>query len=234
MNNDWLDIDVLEDYLDGKLDAKAMHFVERQALEDPFVAEALEGLKQSPKRKQTLSILQKQLHDRVSQKPVKRKLWGITTHRLSIAATATVAFIAVSILFFMRETTRRNNEVASRNASGVMVNLDSNTTIASVEPKKDVAEDVAKTTLIDKAIVEAKTGALAKNTKSAPVLRNAEREAASEILSDNMAPSKAKAESFSERKAVAEEAVVASAPVLSGSSLVYSGNVVTQNGQPVK
>jgi len=234
VNNDWLDIDVLEDYLDGKLDAKAMHFVERQALEDPFVAEALEGLKQSPKRKQTLSILQKQLHDRVSQKPVKRKLWGITTHRLSIAATATVAFIAVSILFFMRETTRRNNEVASRNASGVMVNLDSNTTIASVEPKKDVAEEVAKTTLIDKAIVEAKTGALAKNTKSVPVLRNAEREGASEMLSDNMAPSKAKAESFSERKAVAEEAVVASAPVLSGSSLVYSGNVVTQNGQPVK
>ena len=234
MNNDWLDIDVLEDYLDGKLDAKAMHFVERQALEDPFVAEALEGLKQSPKRKQTLSILQKQLHDRVSQKPVKRKLWGITTHRLSIAATATVAFIAVSILFFMRETTRRNNEVASREASGVMVNLDSNTTIASVEPKKDVAEEVAKTTLIDKAIVEAKTGALAKNTKSVPVLRNAEREGASEMLSDNMAPSKAKAESFSERKAVAEEAVVASAPVLSGSSLVYSGNVVTQNGQPVK
>ena len=234
MNNDWLDIDVLEDYLDGKLDAKAMHFVERQALEDPFVAEALEGLKQSPKRKQTLSILQKQLHDRVSQKPVKRKLWGITTHRLSIAATATVAFIAVSILFFMRETTRRNNEVASRKASGVMVNLDSNTTIASVEPKKDVAEEVAKTTLIDKAIVEAKTGALAKNTKSVPVLRNAEHEGATEMLSDNMAPSKAKAESFSERKAVAEEAVVASAPVLSGSSLVYSGNVVTQNGQPVK
>ncbi len=44
MNNNWLDIDVLEDYLDGKLDAKAMHFVERQALDDPFVAEALEGL----------------------------------------------------------------------------------------------------------------------------------------------------------------------------------------------
>ena len=74
MNNDWLDIDVLEDYLDGKLDAKAMHFVERQALEESFVAEALEGLKQSPKRKQTLSILQKQLYDRVSEKPIKRKL----------------------------------------------------------------------------------------------------------------------------------------------------------------
>ena len=48
--NEWLDIDVLEDYLDGKLDAKAMHQVEKLSLEDPFVAEALAGLSQSPKR----------------------------------------------------------------------------------------------------------------------------------------------------------------------------------------
>ena len=56
--NEWLDIDVLEDYLDGKLDAKTMHKVERLSLEDPFVAEALAGLSQSPKRTQSLSLLQ--------------------------------------------------------------------------------------------------------------------------------------------------------------------------------
>src|SRR4051812_20895057 len=107
-----------------------MHFVERQALDDPFVAEALEGLRQSPKRKHTLSILQKQLYDRVSEKPVKRKMWGITTQRLSIAATATVAFIAVSILFFMRETNRKNAEIAARKSTGVIVNLDSMNAVA--------------------------------------------------------------------------------------------------------
>lgn len=235
MNNDWLDIDVLEDYLDGKLDAKAMHFVERQALEDPFVAEALEGLKQSPKRKQTLSILQKQLHDRITEQPVKRKLWGITTHRLSIAATATVAFIAVSILFFMRETNRRSDEIAARKANGVIVNLDSNSAIASAAPKKDSAADVSKTTLIDKAIVEAKTGDLVKNTKPVPAIRSAEREFAAEKTADNIALSKAKVESFTERKAVpAEEAIMAAAPVLTGNSLIYSGNVVAQNGKPVQ
>lgn len=132
MNNDWLDIAVLEDYLDGKLDAQAMHRVEREALEDPFVAEALEGLKAMPKRKQTLSILQKQLHDRVKNQPVKRKMWGITTHRLSIAATATVAFIAVSILFIMRENNRRN-QLAKQDHKEVMINLDSSRSAAKQE-----------------------------------------------------------------------------------------------------
>lgn len=65
--NEWLDIEVLEDYLDGKLDAKAMYQVEKLSLEDSFVAEALAGLSQSPKRTQSLSLLQKQLQERVAQ-----------------------------------------------------------------------------------------------------------------------------------------------------------------------
>lgn len=234
MNNDWLDIDVLEDYLDGKLDAKAMHFVERQALDDPFVAEALEGLKQSPKRKQTLSILQKQLYDRVSAKPVKRKLWGITTQRLSIAATATVAFIAVSVLFFMRETNRRNAEVVSRKENGIIVNLDSNTAVAAVKPPKNNAPDKTSA-LIDKAIVDAKTADLAKNIKSAPIIRNAERTAVDEKIAENGVLNKSKIESLSEKKAVmASEAMISAEPAISGNGMVFSGNVVTQNGLPVQ
>lgn len=126
MNSDWLELDVMEDYLEGKLDAKAMYLVEKHALEDPFVAEALEGLSQSPKRKHQLSILQKRLQERTAQKPVKRKTWNINTQRLSIAATATVAFIAVSVLYMFRENSRREAEKTLRGQSGVVVNLDAN------------------------------------------------------------------------------------------------------------
>ena len=245
MSNDWLDIDVLEDYLDGKLDAKAMHFVERQALEDPFVAEALEGLKQSPKRKQTLSILQKQLYDRVSEKPIKRKLWGITTQRLSIAATATVAFIAVSILFFMRETNRRNAELAAHKQGGVMVQLDSTRSIASVQPKPKedtVTQNSTKAALIDKAITAAKTGDLAKNTKVKPILERAEQQMAeakaAKIATDN---SRAKAMSpvgfgnYRPSPVTISEVVVAPAPAIGSSKIAFSGNVVDQsNGHPVQ
>lgn len=105
--NEWLDIDVLEDYLDGKLDAKAMHRVEKLSLEDPFVAEALAGLSQSPKRTQSLSLLQKQLAERIAQKPVEKKRWAITSQRLSIASAAAVLFIAVCILFWMKGSKRQ-------------------------------------------------------------------------------------------------------------------------------
>lgn len=228
VNKDWLDIDVLEDYLDGKLDAKAMHFVERQALEDPFVAEALEGLRQSPKRKQHLSLLQKQLYHRIANEPVRRKMWGITTQRLSIAATATVAFIAVSILFFMRETNNRN-EVAKRKEAGVMVNLDTTTAIAEAKPtvKDSAAIDGTETqkTLIDKAIRNAKTGDLAKNTKSFQSEVKARQQLQAEVQAEQ------------ERKAVASlakvQAMAAAAPALASNKPVYMGSVVAQDGKPI-
>jgi hypothetical protein len=115
MHNDWIDIDVLEAYLNGKLDAKTMHKVERVSLEDPFVAQALAGLTIAKNRNLNLSILQKQLKDRVEQRPVEKKRWRITTHRLSIAATAAVLFISVSLFFFMRENERQNQEALANN-----------------------------------------------------------------------------------------------------------------------
>ena len=120
MSNNWLETDMLEDYLDGKLDAKAMHFIERIALEDPFVSDALEGLRQSPRRKQSISILQRQLKQRLEIQPEKRKVWRITTHRLSIGATAAVLFIAASVIFWMQETNKRQKR---REVRQVEVNI---------------------------------------------------------------------------------------------------------------
>jgi len=113
VNKDWIDISVLEDYLEGKLDAKAMNRVEREALEDPFVAEALAGLSESPRRSlDAMSLLQKQLRERVSEQQVYKKRSLITWQRLSIAATAAVMFISVSVIFWMREDNRRKELAA--------------------------------------------------------------------------------------------------------------------------
>lgn len=121
-NNDWLDIDVLDDYLEGKLDASTMHKVERISLEDPFVAQALAGLTEAKKRTQTLSLLQKQLQERIAQKPIERKMWRLTSHRLSIAATAAVLFIAVGVLFWLRESNRRQQaELAANRPKSIEV-----------------------------------------------------------------------------------------------------------------
>ena len=111
---------MLEDYLDGKLDADAMHFVERISLEDPFVFDALEGLRQAPRRKHSLSILQKQLKERLESQPEKRRVWQITTHRLSLAATAAILFIAASVIFWMQES---NNRIKRKQNKQVEVRL---------------------------------------------------------------------------------------------------------------
>lgn len=104
VNNDWLDIAVLEDYLDGKLDAKTMNRVEREALEDPFVAEALAGLSESPHRAlASISLLQRQLHERIAQQQTAKKRTVITWQRLSIASAAAVLFITAGIVFWMKQ-----------------------------------------------------------------------------------------------------------------------------------
>lgn len=123
-NSEWLNIEVLEAYLEGKLDAQTMHRVEKLSLEDPFVAQALEGLLDTKNSSQTISILQKQLQERVARKPIERKIWHITSQRLSIAATAAVLFITVGILFWMKEEQRRKQaELAASQAKNIEIDI---------------------------------------------------------------------------------------------------------------
>ena len=139
VNKDWLDIDVLEDYLDGKLDARSMNRVERAALEDPFVAEALAGLSMSPKRSlASLSLLQKQLQQRITEQQHVKKKAVITWQRLSIAATAAVLFISVGIIFWMRQV---NYQQAGDNQSK-KVEVVIAPKIKDAEPAKPAPESV--------------------------------------------------------------------------------------------
>lgn len=123
MNNSGLDINMLEAYLKGTLDAKSMHRIEKAALEDPFIAEALEGLSHSAAYAQNLSLLQKQLHDRVAEQKVVKKANVITWQRLSIAATAAVVFISVGIMFLMRESNTTNQKIAGNTKKAVELSV---------------------------------------------------------------------------------------------------------------
>nr|WP_121269703.1 carboxypeptidase-like regulatory domain-containing protein [Pedobacter schmidteae] len=169
MNKDWLDIGVLEDYLDGKLDAKTMNRVEREALDDPFVAEALAGLSESPKRSlHSLSLLQKQLHERIAEHESVKKTSVITWQRLSIAATAAVMFVAVSIMFWMRENNHQK-ELAGR-AKKVEVNIAPKTPVADDSPAATIqaapvvaseSADVIREKEVERAVKAAKTNSYA-------------------------------------------------------------------------
>lgn len=169
MNNNWLTDRVLVAYLDGTLDEKTMHEVERLSLEDPFVAEALAGLSEMRSANDSLSILQKRLQDRVAQKPVEKKRWLITSQRLSIAAAASVIFIAGSLLFWMREKNNRD-KLAAISPKQVEVAIAQNNADTVTQKKKDE--------LVAQAIQDSKNNQLASKSKkvteveksSAPIL----------------------------------------------------------------
>ena len=166
-NNKWLDIEVLDDYLEGKLDASMMHKVERISLEDPFVAQALAGLTEAKKRTQTLSILQRQLQERVAEKPVERKMWRMASHRLSIAATAAVLFLTVSVLFWMRENQRQQQtELAANKAKNIEIDLRPQVAAAAPAADSTVAPATASSVMDKQKVEQALDKTLSKGTQA--------------------------------------------------------------------
>jgi TonB-dependent SusC/RagA subfamily outer membrane receptor len=83
-------ISQIRKYLNGELDARAMHELEHQALNDPFLADALEGYERRGDQHHNLADLQKRLQHRTA--PAKRRisLWPT----ISIAASV-LLFVAV-------------------------------------------------------------------------------------------------------------------------------------------
>ncbi|WP_343669466.1 TonB family protein [Chitinophaga sp.] len=92
------DPELIRRYLAGELDHKAMHALERQALDDPFLAEALEGFEQhAPDQRTNLADLGKRLAQRVQQ-PAKRRVIPIY---MRWAAAAAVCFVVGSSIIWL-------------------------------------------------------------------------------------------------------------------------------------
>ena len=87
----------------GLMSREEMHAVEREALEDPFLQDAIDGYKlQHGVDSMPLSLLQKRLAERVEQRTVERDRRFYTWQRLSIGLVAAVMFVVVCSLIFFR------------------------------------------------------------------------------------------------------------------------------------
>lgn len=92
------DPELIRRYLAGELDDKAMHALERQALDDPFLAEALEGFEQhAPDQRMNLADLSKRLEQRV-QATAKRR---VIPMYLRWVAAASVCFVVGSSIIWL-------------------------------------------------------------------------------------------------------------------------------------
>jgi hypothetical protein len=110
-------------YLDGRLNQEEMHRLEKQALSDPFLWEALEGYEYTSDPGIQLSILQRQLQERIVHLQKKKKIYDFTWQRLSVAASASVLFITAGILFWM--SINRPGTMAERQVEVSLIDRDS-------------------------------------------------------------------------------------------------------------
>lgn len=115
---------LIKQYLEGRLDGKTMHAIERQALEDPFLAEALEGFeRRHPNQSDNIRDLKARLETKVKQrKDDRKKGWIIRYRNLQVAAAAVLLLvIGISIFFLAPETDTKTNKISYRQNDQVII-----------------------------------------------------------------------------------------------------------------
>ena len=123
MSTNYPDSLMIRAYLEGKLDHEEKHRLEKQALTDPFLWEALEGYTHTSNPGTDLSILQRQLHERIVHLQENKKVFDFTWQRLSVAASASVLFITAGILFWMN--VNRSGPLTEKQVQVALIDRDS-------------------------------------------------------------------------------------------------------------
>ena len=116
----------IEKYQKGLLSAKEMHELERAALDDPFLADALEGYGSvAVDASADLLELEKKLEERVSEAkviPITKRRGGFVWWRAAVA----IVFIAGAGLFLYKFAFQKSNkEVAKFDEKKVQQNIPS-------------------------------------------------------------------------------------------------------------
>jgi hypothetical protein len=110
-NNSHFTSEYIRKYLDGQLDGPEMQALEKAALEDPFLADAIEGYQESLNHpvsfESQLESLQKNLTDRVQKKDRKTGIIGMFS-KWKIAAS--ILFIVGTTFFTIKFLTNKDNK----------------------------------------------------------------------------------------------------------------------------
>lgn len=93
----------IQRYLNGELDRDEMYALEREALNDPLLQDAIDGYRlQKNVSHRQLSLLQQRLADRIAGQAKERNAFFFGWQRLGVAATACVLMVLVLVLLWMR------------------------------------------------------------------------------------------------------------------------------------
>ena len=100
----------IHNYIHGLMSQEEMHALEREALEDPFLQDAIDGYKmQQGVDVKSLSLLQQRLERRIAEHAQRKNRFYFSWQRLAIGMVAAVMFIAVCTLLLIRHLPNRQN-----------------------------------------------------------------------------------------------------------------------------
>jgi TonB family protein len=115
--NHHVDPELIRRYLAGELDNKAMHALEKQAMDDPFLAEALEGYaERKPDQRAHLADLNKRLEMRVRDREEKRGMVFNLNYRW-MAAAGVLLLVGISLLWIWQREPQVSQSVAYKSTS---------------------------------------------------------------------------------------------------------------------
>lgn len=93
----------IHNYIHGLMSRDEMHALEREALEDPFLQDAIDGYRmQNGVDTRSLSLLQQRLERRVAEHAQRKNRFYFSWQRLAIGMLAGVMFITVCLLLLIR------------------------------------------------------------------------------------------------------------------------------------
>lgn len=93
----------IQRYLNGELNRDEMYELEREALDDPLLQDAIDGYRmQKNVSHRQLSLLQQRLANRIAGQARERDAFFFGWQRLGVAATACVLMVLVLVLLWMR------------------------------------------------------------------------------------------------------------------------------------
>lgn len=128
--------ELIRQYLEGKLDGKTMHALEKQALDDPFLAEALEGYAKYPADQQSaMSELQQRLQERVA--PADKKVRRLDYRWLAAASVLLILCISAVMILNRNEKQPEIAQVTPVIADSVKVQPDT----ATIAFNNNIAEE---------------------------------------------------------------------------------------------
>ena len=130
------DIIVIQQYLEGRLSPKQMYDLERAAMDDAMLQDALDGytLVNDVNHKQ-LSLLQQRLSARIEAQHAEKNTFYFTGQRLAVASIAGVMLIVLCILIWMMNTRQGQKDLSALSTEAILLSKSDVTLLSgSLEP----------------------------------------------------------------------------------------------------